>query len=106
MEVFMHRMRLIFTTVVGLLALPAALLFGDDTPSAAASPGAVLYQKRCVMCHGDGHGNEKMAVMLHVSPGKLDLTHNGDTPVVLENTIRNDRNKMPAYKVLTDAEIK
>src|SRR5882672_11405522 len=101
----MQRIRLILAALAGLLAVPSGLLFGDQTPP-PSSPGAALYQQRCFMCHGDGHGNEKMAQMLHVSPGKLDLTKNQDIPAVLENTIRNGRNKMPAYKFVTDSEIK
>ncbi|HVO32572.1 MAG TPA: cytochrome c [Elusimicrobiota bacterium] len=95
--------------IVGILAIggTAGRLYADDKPAArAASPGKTLFEKKCSLCHADGHGNEKMAGMLHTDPAKMNLTKSQATPDQITKILATGRNKMPSFKYLTADQIK
>ena len=80
-------------------------------PAAPADPGAAIFAKKCVACHGkDGKGNPKMAAMLKAKPEDVDLSgdaHQKKSDADLLKIINEGKNKMPVFKgKLKDEEIR
>ena len=94
------------------LFLSGALLLGLGLAMAFAGDDAKgLFDKKCSKCHGvDGKGLAKMAKVLKIENGKLDLT-SPDTVKAsdddLTKVILDGRKKMPKHKgKLSDSQVK
>lgn len=86
------------STIAVVLAI-SSLGFAQD-------PGAAVFKKNCVMCHGvDGAGKTKMGLKL----GAADLSSNDIQALsdeAIAQTVRNGKGKMPPFaKTVTDDEI-
>jgi mono/diheme cytochrome c family protein len=81
-----------------LLALPSAF---------AADDAATLYKGKCAMCHGaDGTGNTPAGKKLNARDFSSPEVAK-ETDAQLLETMKNGKNKMPAYKdKLKDDELK
>jgi cytochrome c6 len=83
-----------------------AVLLAVSSVGFAQDPGAEVFKKNCVMCHGaDGTGKTKMGLKL----GAADLSSNDIQSLsdeAIAQTVRNGKGKMPPFgKTLTDDEI-
>lgn len=83
----------------GVVLVLSSLGFAQD-------PGAAVFKKNCVMCHGaDGTGKTKMGLKF----GAADLSSNDIQALsdeAIAQTVRNGKGKMPPFgKTLTDDEI-
>lgn len=90
------------TTKVSAIAVVLAL----SSLGLAQDPGAEVFKKNCVMCHGvDGTGKTKMGLKL----GAADLSSSDIQALsdeAIAQTVRNGKGKMPPFgKTLTDEEI-
>jgi mono/diheme cytochrome c family protein len=91
--------------ICGLQTWSAADAGTINTPPTGGTPPE-LFQKKCAMCHGTGQGKPAMAKMLHVEPEKMDLTQLKLSDDDIRKTITTGNNKMPAFKSLSDPDLK
>ena len=97
------------------LVTSLTLLFGGSMLSLMAlslaqdnEAGAAVYEKRCLMCHGeDGKGDTKAGKMTKTPDMNTAEWKNGKTVAALEKTLREGLGKMPKYEgKLSDEELK
>jgi mono/diheme cytochrome c family protein len=79
------------------VAMVAAVLPAADTP-AAVSPGEVLFQGRCAMCHGpDGAGKTLVGEKLKIRDLRSEAVQK-QTDAELNQIVTSGRGRMAAYQ--------
>ena len=81
-----------------LLLTTASAIYAED--------GAALFKAKCAMCHGpDGNGDTTMGKKLALKPlSSADIQKKSDAD--LTTVVTNGKGKMPAFKKLTEGEVK
>jgi cytochrome c6 len=93
-------------TVVRLVVAFGALAFCFSLPAYAQGTGEKTYKAKCVGCHAaDGSGNTPAGKATKARSFCSDEVKK-ETDAELADIIAKGKNKMPAYKTLSDAEVK
>lgn len=83
-----------------------ALAFWFSLPADAQGTGEKTYKTKCVACHGaDGSGNTPAGKATKARDFCSDEVKK-ETDAELTDIIAKGKNKMPAYKTLSDGEVK
>lgn len=83
-----------------LLSALAVVLWSSPLVAADADAGKALFERRCVICHGaSGAGDGPMGKMLKPPPPDLSNANHMSqkSDAELTATIKDGKNKMPAY---------
>jgi mono/diheme cytochrome c family protein len=101
---------LVLTTIQMVILVPVMSRLKTEKPlgpvyaRADIEAGRAVYQDNCAACHGSaGRGNPAMAAAMK----GLDLSKAaGKSPDAIGSIIRNGKDQMPAFKELTDEQVR